>query len=539
MLRSRRRSWTRAEEPHGRRGRVGSESRRFGRHRRGFPVTSTERERAPAEALHRIVVVGGGAGGLELATRLGDKLGKRKQGARHADRKGAHAFLEAAPARDRRRQHGPRRLRDQLPRAVALAPLPLPDRRNGRPRPRAARGARSAPFVDEDGDQVDAAARVRLRHAGHRGRQPDQRLRHAGRRRSMRSRSRRADRRSAFHRRLVNAYIRAHAQAEPLRAGAAATSRSSAPARPASSSRPSCTTRRARWCRTASTASIRTSDIQLILIEAADRILPALPARLSDAATELLAKLDVQRAHVGARRRGRCRTACGSRPAKSIPAGARRLGRRRQGARFPARTSTASRPIASISSSCCRRCRRRATRTSSRSAIAPRARGSARKARRCRRARSPRTSRRRTWSKQIATPPARQAAAPTGATATSARWSRSASTPTVGNLMGGLSGSNLWIEGWFARMMYLSLVQDARARVARLLEGHARHRGEDDHAAHRAACEAALSPCVAPAAIVDVAPGHDMKGEHHERQPHRQRDPAQLLANLFEKAGGR
>ena len=28
--------------------------------------------------LHRIVVVGGGTGGLELATRLGDKLGRRK-----------------------------------------------------------------------------------------------------------------------------------------------------------------------------------------------------------------------------------------------------------------------------------------------------------------------------------------------------------------------------------------------------------------------------------------------------------------------------
>jgi Pyridine nucleotide-disulphide oxidoreductase len=30
-------------------------------------------------SVHRIVVVGGGAGGLELATRLGDKLGKRNQ----------------------------------------------------------------------------------------------------------------------------------------------------------------------------------------------------------------------------------------------------------------------------------------------------------------------------------------------------------------------------------------------------------------------------------------------------------------------------
>jgi len=28
---------------------------------------------------------------------------------------------------------------------------------------------------------------------------------------------------------------------------------------------------------------------------------------------------------------------------------------------------------------------------------------------------------------------------------------------TVGNLMGGLVGGNLWLEGYFARMMYLSL----------------------------------------------------------------------------------
>src|SRR5436189_2936356 len=30
-----------------------------------------------AQARHRVVIVGGGAGGLELATRLGDTLGKR------------------------------------------------------------------------------------------------------------------------------------------------------------------------------------------------------------------------------------------------------------------------------------------------------------------------------------------------------------------------------------------------------------------------------------------------------------------------------
>jgi NADH dehydrogenase len=30
---------------------------------------------------------------------------------------------------------------------------------------------------------------------------------------------------------------------------------------------------------------------------------------------------------------------------------------------------------------------------------------------------------------------------------------------TVGNLMGALTGGNLWIEGWFARIMYLSLAK--------------------------------------------------------------------------------
>src|SRR5437870_4067741 len=43
------------------------------------PQASAELSVLPEQAgLHRIVVVGGGAGGLELATRLGDKLGKGK-----------------------------------------------------------------------------------------------------------------------------------------------------------------------------------------------------------------------------------------------------------------------------------------------------------------------------------------------------------------------------------------------------------------------------------------------------------------------------
>ena len=44
---------------------------------RGDPARSRPAPCAALKAPHRIVIVGGGAGGLELATRLGDTLGKR------------------------------------------------------------------------------------------------------------------------------------------------------------------------------------------------------------------------------------------------------------------------------------------------------------------------------------------------------------------------------------------------------------------------------------------------------------------------------
>ena len=45
------------------------------------PETSTPPvpESADEEGLHRVVVVGGGAAGLELVTRLGDRLGRRRR----------------------------------------------------------------------------------------------------------------------------------------------------------------------------------------------------------------------------------------------------------------------------------------------------------------------------------------------------------------------------------------------------------------------------------------------------------------------------
>ena len=41
------------------------------------PMTDGLPENRAADGPHHIVVVGGGAGGLELVTRLGDKLGRR------------------------------------------------------------------------------------------------------------------------------------------------------------------------------------------------------------------------------------------------------------------------------------------------------------------------------------------------------------------------------------------------------------------------------------------------------------------------------
>ena len=54
---------------------------------------------------HRIVIVGGDAGGLELAARLGDQFGSPRCGADHADRRRRARISGTAPARDRCR-HG-------------------------------------------------------------------------------------------------------------------------------------------------------------------------------------------------------------------------------------------------------------------------------------------------------------------------------------------------------------------------------------------------------------------------------------------------
>ena len=134
--------------------------------------------------LHRIVIVGGGAGGLELATRLGDKLGKRGTARRHADRReraptsGSPSCTRSPPAAwtssahevDYLAQAHWHRFRYRIGEMIGL------DRER--------REVHVAPYPRRGRPQVTPRRVVRLRHAGHRGRQPEQRLRHAGRARA-------------------------------------------------------------------------------------------------------------------------------------------------------------------------------------------------------------------------------------------------------------------------------------------------------------------------------------------------------------------
>ena len=240
-----------------------------------------------------------------------------------------------------------------------------------------------------------AAARVRVRHAGDCGRQPDQRLRNAGRARIRDRRSTTRARPNAFtggSSTRTSARTRKRSRCGP----SSCTSRSSAPAPPGSSSRRSCTTRRATLVSYGLDRIDPEKDMRFILIEAARSHIAGVAASGCPMRRERL----LRRLASACARRARRRSAAARRQARGRRGDSgrtRRVGRGRQGAGFPEATWTGSRPIASTNSSSGRRCRRRAMTTSSRSATAPHARGSARQARSFRRARRPRTSRRRTW----------------------------------------------------------------------------------------------------------------------------------------------
>ncbi len=241
-------------------------------------------------ALHRIVVVGGGAGGLELATRLGDTLGKRGQAdITLIDRARSHLWKPklheiAAGSMD----PGAHEL-DYLAQShwhhfgYRIGEMIGLDRD--------AKLVHVAPFIDEEGNQVTPerwipydtlviAVGSQSNDFGTPG------VAEYGLKLETPAQA------SRFNRNLVNACIRAHVQTEPLMPeqlhvaiiGAGATGVELA----------------AELHRTTRQVIAYgldridpEKDLRIVLIEAADRILPALPERLSQATLELLEELGV------------------------------------------------------------------------------------------------------------------------------------------------------------------------------------------------------------------------------------------------------
>lgn len=402
-------------------------------------------------SVHRIVVVGGGAGGLELATRLGDKLGKRNQAHVTLIEKARTHFWKphlheiAAGSMDigvyetnLLAQSHWHHFRYRVGEMIGLD--------------RMQRMVKVAPFIDEDGDEVtrqrafpydtlviaigsltdDFGTPGAKEHAISLD-TPVQAAR--------------------FHRRLVNACIRAHAQAGPLRPEQLQVAIIGAGATGVELAAELHNTTRALVSYGLDRIDPQ-KDIKLILIEAGDRILPALPARLSQSATKLLEKLGV---HV--------RTA--ARVAEVLPNGVRLASAETIPAELVVWAAGVKAPdlLKDIEGLETNRANQlvvlptlQTTRDENIFAIGD-----------C--AACP-------WiGKQGAQVPPRAQAAHqqtshmvkqimnrlNGRSLATWRYRDFGSLvslgehTTVGNLMGALVGENMWIEGWFARMMYLSL----------------------------------------------------------------------------------
>jgi NADH dehydrogenase len=251
-----------------------------------------ESSRADQQARpHRIVVVGGGAGGLELVTRLGDKLGRRgKADITLIDKASTHLWKPllheiAAGSMDL----GHHEL-DYLAQAHWHHFHYRTGEMIGLNRSR--REVLVGPVVEEDGTEVSPA----------RGCPYDTLVLAVG---SLTNdfgtpgASEHAicletpKQAARFHRRLVDACLRAQNQSEPLRPGQLQVAIVGAGATGVELAAELHKTTRELVAFGLDRID-PDRDIRLHVIEAADRILPALPQRISEAATELLGKLGVK-----------------------------------------------------------------------------------------------------------------------------------------------------------------------------------------------------------------------------------------------------
>jgi NADH dehydrogenase len=240
---------------------------------------------------HRIVVVGGGAGGLELATRLGDKLGRRgKADVTLIDKASTHLWKPllheiAAGSMDL----GHHEL-DYLAQAHWHHFHYRTGEMVGLNRSR--REVLVGPVIEENGTEVTPA----------RGYPYDTLVLAVG---SLTNDFgtpgvmehaiclETPEQAARFHRRLVDACLRAQNQNEPLRPGQLQVAIVGAGATGVELAAELHKTTRELVAYGLDRID-PDRDIRLHVIEATDRILPALPARISEAATELLGKFGVK-----------------------------------------------------------------------------------------------------------------------------------------------------------------------------------------------------------------------------------------------------
>ena len=400
---------------------------------------------------HRVVIVGGGAGGIELATKLGDALGRKKRAditlvecARTHFWK-PHLHELAAGSMDVRVYET-----DYLAQSHWHHFRYRVGRMNGLDR--AQRLVHVAPFVDEDGDTVTPAQTIpydtlviavgsRTNDFGTPGaREFAIALDDPGE----------AER---FHRRLVNAYIRAHTQSEPLRPDQLQVAIIGAGATGVELAAELHNTTRTLVSYGLDRIDVD-KDMRLILIEAADRVLPALPKRIADAASRLLASM-----HISVR--------TSARVAEVLPDGVRLS----NGEVIPAelvvwaagvKAPDFLRDLDGLETNRINQLVVRETLQTTRdddvfaigdcaacpwlgkqgTTVPPRAQAAHQQA-----SHMVKQIRRRLSGKPLLPWRYRDF----GSLVSLGEYS------TVGNLMGNLTGGNIWLEGWFARMMYLSL----------------------------------------------------------------------------------
>ncbi len=276
--------------------------------------------------LPHIIIVGGGAGGLELATRLGDKLGRKKKAKISLiERARTHVWKPllheiAAGSMDTARheleyqaqgywhgfqfRYGEMTGIDRKKQLVYLAAT-----------------------YDEDGRQITPMRSFRydtlviaIGCVGNDFGTPG-----VNEYAIMLDTPEEAER---FNRRLINACVRAYAQPEPIRPGQLDVAIIGAGATGTELAAELHQTTRGVVAFGLDKIDPE-KDIKITLIEAAPRILPALPERISDAVTETLRKLHVE-IRTGSPGDGGDGRGCESRGRQLHPIGARRLGRRRQ-----------------------------------------------------------------------------------------------------------------------------------------------------------------------------------------------------------------